>query len=304
MADEGATARLIEVDGHAIRVTHPDKVLYPSTGTTKAQVIGYFLRIAPHLVPLATGRPATRKRWVDGVGTAEAPGQSFFQHDLEATAPTWIHRGVQHHRERDDTYPLVDDAATLAWLAQMTTLEIHVPQWRFDVAGAPGRPDRLVVDLDPGEGTGLGECAGVAGLVREALGDLGLGAVPVTSGSKGIHVYAPLDGRWTSEEVDDLAHGMALSLAGAHPESVTATMHRADRVGRVMIDWSQNNAHKTTVVPYSLRGSLRPTVAMPRTWEEIEDPGLRQVGFDEVDDLLATRGDPAEVLAGGPGRRG
>lgn len=298
MGDERARADTVEVEvgGHRVRVTHPDKVLYPQTGTTKKQVIDYFLRVAPFLVPLAAGRPATRKRWVDGVGTPERPGDFFFQRNLDRSAPAWIHRGTEHHRERVDTYPLVDDAATLVWLAQMAVLEIHVPQWRFDSSGAPGAPDRLVVDLDPGEGAGLGQCAEVALLVRGVLEGLGLKCVPVTSGSKGIHVYAPLDGTRTSAQVDELAHQIARSLAAGHPDLVVSTMHKGDRVGRVMVDWSQNNEHKTTVVPYSLRGRFLPTVAMPRTWAELEEPDLRQVGIDEVAGLLEARGDPASIL--------
>lgn len=287
---------MVKVDGHTVRVTHPDKVLYPLTGTTKGQVIDHFLRVAPLLVPLAAGRPATRKRWVDGVGTPDDPGESFFQRHLDASAPDWVHRGVQHHKDSDATYPLIDDAATLVWLAQMATLEIHVPQWRFDSSGEPGAPDRMVFDLDPGEGVELQECATVARLVRAVLEDHDLESVPVTSGSKGIHVYAHLDGTSTSQEVEDLAHTIARSLEEDHPDQVVSTMDKEERAGRVFIDWSQNHAHKTTVVPYSLRGRFRPTVAMPRTWEELEGPDLHQVGIDEVAGLLDERGDAAKIL--------
>lgn len=296
MADEGVRARVVEVDGHEVRVTHPEKILYPLTGTTKGQVVDHCLRVAPHLVPLAAGRPATRKRWVDGVGTPEAPGESFFQRRLDDSAPAWVHRGVQHHRDHDAAYPLVDDAATLVWLAQMAALEIHVPQWRFDSSGAPGAPDRMVFDLDPGRGVGLHECATVALLVRTVLEDHDLESVPVTSGSKGIHVYARLDGTSTSQEAEDLAHTIARTLAAGHPDLVVSTMDKEERTGRVFIDWSQNHAHKTTVVPYSLRGRFHPTVAMPRTWEELEGPDLHQVGIDEVAGLLEGRGDPAKIL--------
>ncbi|MGD9607746.1 MAG: ATP-dependent DNA ligase, partial [Leucobacter sp.] len=141
----------MEVGGRRVRITNPDKVLYPSTGTTKADAIAYYRSIAPTMLPHCAGRPATRKRWPDGVG-ADGKGESFFQKDLGGSAPEWVRTGRIQHKDHVNTYPLVDDEATLVWLAQLAALEIHVPQWRFDAAGEPGRPDRLVFDLDPGEG--------------------------------------------------------------------------------------------------------------------------------------------------------
>src|SRR5699024_9835640 len=154
--------------------------------------------------------------------------------------------------------------------------EVHTPQWRFDDALAPAPPDRLVLDLDPGEGAGLPECARVAAWCREILTDMGLESYPVTSGSKGIHLYAPLDGSADSEEVDAVAHELARALETDHPEEVISTQTRAKRAGKVVVDWSQNNGSTTTVCPYSLRGRLRPTVAAQRTWEEAEDRALAQ----------------------------
>ncbi|MGH3705616.1 MAG: ATP-dependent DNA ligase, partial [Agromyces sp.] len=181
MAD--GVRQLVEVDGRRLRLTNLDKVMYPETGMTKGEVISYYAEIAAVMVPLVAGRPVTRKRWVHGVGTADAPEQPFFEKNLAEHAPDWVRRGIQHHSDGDKAYPIAGDRATLVWLAQQAALELHVPQWRFDAAGEPARPDRMVFDLDPGEGMGLAECAEVARLVRDLIAGMGLDAVPVTSGS-------------------------------------------------------------------------------------------------------------------------
>lgn len=291
----------VEIDGRRLRLSNLDKVLYPATGTTKGEVIDYYHRIAPVMVPQAMRRPATRKRWVDGVGTAESPGKAFFRKDLEDHAPDWIPRADIEHSDGVSTYPLVDETAVLVWLAQLAALEVHTPQWRFDADLEPARPDRMVLDLDPGEGAGLAECARAAAWCREILTDMGLESFPVTSGSKGIHLYAPLDGSASSEEVDQVAHELARALETDHPDEVVSTQSRSKRTGKVLVDWSQNNGKKTTVCPYSLRGRLRPTVAAPRTWEEIEDPALAHLEMAEVlerveggIDLLAPLGQDEE----------
>jgi bifunctional non-homologous end joining protein LigD len=272
----------IAVDGTTVTLGNPAKVLYPSTGTTKQDVALYYLQVAPVLIPWARDRPATRKRWVDGVGTDADPGKSFFQKNLDAGTPGWVLRRTMHHKDHDNSYPLVNDARTLVWLAQISALEIHVPQWTFGAGGTPQRPDRLVLDLDPGEGVGLAGCAAVALLARDCLDRHGLDSLPVTSGSKGVHLYAPLDGQATSEEVAALAHEVALSLEHDHPELVVSRMGRDLRRGKVFIDWSQNWPAKTTVVPYSLRGRFRPTVAAPRTWDEIVPGELAQLDYRQV----------------------
>ena len=282
----------VDVDGRRLRLTSLDKVMYPSTGMTKGEMIAYYAEIAPTMLPHVAGRPITRKRWVNGVGTPEHPEQAFFEKNLEEHAPEWIRRGVQHHTDGDKSYPIADSRATLVWLAQMGAIELHVPQWRFDPSGAPANPDRMVFDLDPGEGMGLVECAEVARLVRGILQHMGLEAVPVTSGSKGIHLYAALDGAQTSEQVSAVAHELAKALEADHPGLIVSSMRKTLRGGRVLIDWSQNNGKKTTIAPYSLRGRFRPTVAAPRTWEELDDPGLRHLEADEVVALVAERGDP------------
>ena len=286
----------VDIDGRRLRLSNLDKVLYPATGTTKGEVIDYYHRVAPVMVPQAMRRPATRKRWVDGVGTAESPGKVFFRKDLEDHAPDWIPRADIQHSDGVSTYPLVDEPAVLVWLAQLAALEVHTPQWRFDADLEPAHPDRMVLDLDPGERAGLAECARVAGWCREILTDMGLESFPVTSGSKGIHLYAPLDGSASSEEVDQVAHELARALETDHPEEVISTQSRSKRTGKVLVDWSQNNGKKTTVCPYSLRGRLRPTVAAPRTWEEIEDPALAHLEMAEVLERVEGGIDPLAPL--------
>lgn len=286
----------VEVDGRTLKVSNLEKVYFPSTGTTKGEVLDYYRRIAAVMIPQATRRPATRKRWVDGVGTAEHPGSVFFRKDLEDHAPDWVPRADIEHKDGTLTYPLVDETAVLVWLAQLAALEIHTPQWRFDEDLAPSNPDRLVLDLDPGEGVGLPECARVAQWCREILEDMGMESYPVTSGSKGIHLYEPLDGVTTAEEIARVTHELAKALEDDHPDHVVSDMKKSLRAGKVLVDWSQNNGHKTTVCPYSLRGRLRPTVAAPRTWEEIEDPELDQLEFEEVLQRIEDGTDPIAAL--------
>ncbi len=292
----------VEVDGHSVRFTHPEKIMYPETGTTKADVLDYYLRIAEVLVPQSAWRPATRKRWIGGVGTAKEPGKVFFRKDLEKGAPVWLPTGQMQHKKGINTYPLVNSAAALAWFAQMDALEIHVPQWRFDAAGNECNPDRLVIDLDPGPGVDLQGCAQIALKVRELFQEMGRESFPVTSGSKGIHLYVPLGGNLTSEDASGIAKRVATDLETQLPDRVVSMQKKALRDGRVLLDWSQNSSAKTTVCPYSLRGRQRPWVAAPRTWEEIEDPRLAQLTYQEVLERVAGGVDPIASLGWyGPG---
>lgn len=291
-----AGEQVVRVAGRRLRLSNLDKVLYPDTGTTKGEVIEYYTRIAPFLIPHVTGRPVTRKRWPDGVGTAEHPGASFFAKDLEAGAPEWVRRSPIEHSGGPKDYPLVGDVATLVYLAQVASLELHVPQWRFTPGGSRGNPDRLVLDLDPGPGVGLAECAEVARWCRDILGGMGWDAYPVTSGSKGIHLYAPLDGTQTSDQISAFAKELARAVEADHPDLVVSAMSKAARPGRVFIDWSQNNGAKTTIAPYSLRGRPHPTVAAPRTWAELDDPHLAHLTFTEVLDRVESDGDPLAAI--------
>ncbi|MGC5166705.1 ATP-dependent DNA ligase [Luteimicrobium sp. DT211] len=294
----GEQTEVVTVDGHDLRLTNLDKVLYPATGTTKRDVVEYYAAVAATMLPHVADRPVTRKRWPNGV--EEHP---FFQKDLAAGTPDWVQRRTIEHQHSTNTYPLANDAATLVWLGQIASLEVHVPQWQFGPRGGTHDPDRLVLDLDPGEGAGLPECVEVAHLAKEILDGMGLGTVPVTSGSKGIHLYAALDGRQTSAQVTSVAHELARALEADHPDLVVSDMKKALRGGKVLVDWSQNNGNKTTVAPYSLRGRSHPWVAAPRTWRELARSSaadLRQLDHTEVLARIKRRKDPMSDLT--PGR--
>jgi bifunctional non-homologous end joining protein LigD len=268
-----------------VRLTNPDKVLYPATGTTKAEVFDYYVNIAEVMIPHIAGRAVTRKRWPNGVEEA-----SFFEKQLASSAPDWLGRGTLVHKSGTTTYPIVDTVEGVAWLAQQASLEVHVPQWRF-VSDEQGPATRIVFDLDPGEGVTMRQLCEVAHEVKELMGDIGLTTYPLTSGSKGLHLYAPLEKPISSHGAVVLAKRVAQQLEKAMPKLVTSTMTKSLRTGKVFLDWSQNNASKTTIAPYSLRGREHPTVAAPRTWEEISDPDLRHLRFDEVLERVDKHGD-------------
>ncbi|MEW2017459.1 ATP-dependent DNA ligase [Rhodococcus sp. NPDC076796] len=280
----------LEIEGRKVSVTNLDKVLFPETGTTKSHIIEYYTTIAPAMLPHLTGRAVTRKRWPNGVDQS-----SFFEKNLAASAPDWLDRRSMQHSDRVVTYPLFSTAADLAWLGQQAAIEAHVPQWRFD-GTEPGPATRMVFDLDPGEDVDLARCAEVACEIRDLIGDIGMTAYPVTSGSKGIHLYVPLEKPLSTSGASTVAKRVATLLEERSPDRVTATMAKAKRTGRVFVDWSQNNGKKTTVAPYSLRGRTLPTVAAPRTWDELENPGLQQLRFEEVLERYADVGDPLADL--------
>ena len=296
-----AAKERVRVAGRELTLTNLDKIIYPETGTTKADVLAYYAAVGHVLIPAAADRPATRKRWVNGVGTAEKPGEVFFQKNLEDSAPGWLPRAAITHKDRTIYYPMVNDPATLAWFGQINSLEVHVPQWQVDSHGNQLNPDRLVLDLDPGEGAGLEECVEVALLARSILQDVGMDPVPVTSGSKGIHLYAALDRSQSSEQISAFARELARALEADHPDLAVSDMKKTLRQGKVLVDWSQNNAAKTTIVPYSLRGRPTPMVAAPRTWEEISSPGLTHLDYKAVMQRVQEGRDPfaAVVDAGG-----
>ena len=291
-----AGGTVVTVEGHRITLTNLDKVMYPETGTTKADVLDYYSRVTEALIPHIRDRPVTRKRWVHGVGTADDPGQSFFQKNLDEHAPEWITRRTIEHSDHANDYPVVNDRATITWLTQIAALELHVPQWRFSRTGKRQNPDRLVFDFDPGDGVGLPECAEAARLTRDILTGMGLSPMPVTSGSTGIHLYAGLDGTQTAEQVSAVAHELARALEADHPDLVVSDMKKSLRVGKVLLDWSQNNGNKTTIAPYSLRGRLRPMVAAPRTWRELGSSKLAQLDFRQVLDRLSKKPDPLAAI--------
>ncbi len=290
--------------GRELTLTNLDKIIYPETGTTKADVLAYYAAVAHVLIPAAASRPATRKRWVNGVGTAAEPGEVFFQKNLEDSAPGWLPRAAITHKDRTIYYPMVNDPATLTWFGQINSLEIHVPQWKVDSHGKQLNPDRLVLDLDPGDGAGLEECVEVAFLARAILQDVGLDPIPVTSGSKGIHLYAGLDGAQTSDQISDFAHELARALEADHPDLAVSDMKKTLRKGKVLVDWSQNSAAKTTIVPYSLRGRPTPMVAAPRTWRDLSSPNLEHLDYKAVMRRVKAGKDPFAAVATGTGHPG
>ncbi|MGB1224880.1 MAG: ATP-dependent DNA ligase, partial [Mycobacterium sp.] len=286
-----------------VTLTNPDKVLYPAAGTTKAAVFDYYINVAEAMLPHIAGRPVTRKRWPNGVAAA-----SFFEKQLASSAPGWLDRGTITHKSGTTTYPVIDTVEGLAWIAQQAALEVHVPQWRFldrggrtgegRDSGAVGPATRIVFDLDPGDGVTMVQLCRVAFEVRDLMTSIGLPTFPLTSGSKGLHLYVPLQNPISSPGASVLAKRVAEQLEQAMPEQVTAKMTRSLRAGRVFVDWSQNNGSKTTIAPYSLRGREYPTVAAPRTWDELDDPGLRHLTFGEVLDRLERDGDLLAELDG------
>lgn len=287
MADSRGTTTRVEVAGRTMRLTSLDKVMYPATETTKGEVLSYYARAGETVLAHLAGRPVTRVRFPHGV-----EDMSFFEKNLPSGAPSWLPRV----EISDVTYPLVEDLAQLTYLVNLNSIELHVPQWQVDEDGKPLNPDRLVIDLDPGKPAGLHECARVALLLRERLGGLGLDLHPVTSGSKGMQLYARLGGDLTSDQVRDLAQQLAQEMTQKHPDLVLWKMTKTLRPGKVFIDWSQNVAAKTTVCPYSMRGREDPWVAAPRTWDEVEagaqDAGaLAQLDVEQVLERLESDGD-------------
>lgn len=278
----------VEVAGRRLRLTSLDKVMYPSTETTKGEVLSYYAQVAPLMLPHLAGRPVTRVRYPHGAQDQ----MFFFEKNLPSGAPSWLPRMPVD----DVVYPLVTDLADLTYLVNLNSLELHVPQWTLTDEGERGNPDRLVIDLDPGKPAGLHECAQVALLVRERLAALGLELYPVTSGSKGMQLYAALGGDLTSDQVRDLVMQLAQELTKKHPDLILWKMTKSLRPGKIFLDWSQNVAAKTTISPYSLRGRELPCVAAPRTWDEVErgaaEPdSLHQLMFDEVLERIARDGD-------------
>ncbi|PZS20843.1 MAG: ATP-dependent DNA ligase [Pseudonocardiales bacterium] len=258
----------VEVEGRQLTLSNLDKVLYPSTGFTKGEVIDYYTRIAPVLLPHLADRPLTVKRYPNGVD-----GSFFFEKNASRGTPPWVRTvtlpvpGSTKNRDTID-YIVVEELAALVWLANLAALELHVPQWRVSRRGRKPRTDLIVFDLDPGAPATIVECSEVALALRELLTADGLAPVAKTSGSKGMQVSAPV----TVGDMDlpsGYAKARAEQLEAEHPELVVSRMTKSLRSGKVFVDWSQNSPAKTTVAPYSLRAREEPTVSSPVTWDEV-----------------------------------
>ena len=256
----------VEVDGRTLTLSNLDKVLYPAAGFTKAQVIDYYLHVAPVMLPHIASRAVTIKRYPEGVDAS-----FFYQKNAPAHRPDWVPTaklaspGSTKSRETIE-YLLGGDLPTLIWAANLAALELHTPMWRYPHLG---EPDLLVFDLDPGPPATIVECCVVALHLRPLLTELGLTPVAKTSGGKGLQLYAAV-ADVTSQETSDLAKELAERLEEEQPKLIVSRMTKALRPGKVLIDWSQNNAAKTTVAPYSLRARPQPTVSTPVSWDEVE----------------------------------
>jgi bifunctional non-homologous end joining protein LigD len=288
---------LVHVDGRELELSNLDKVLYPEAGFTKGEVIDYYTRISPLLLPHLRDRALTRIRYPNGVAA-----KGFFEKNAPGGTPDWVRQerlpapGSTKNREMLD-YIVADDLPTLVWLANLAALELHTPQWKV---GSDG-PDMLVVDLDPGPPAGIKECCQVAVMMRERLAADGIDAYPKTSGKKGMQLACPIAGKQSSDEVSDYAHRIAAELERDAPKLIVSRMAKQLRPSKVFIDWSQNSASKTTVTPYSLRAQPTPTVSAPLTWEEVESgevvPAKLTAGVvldraEELGDLLSGLCDP------------
>jgi bifunctional non-homologous end joining protein LigD len=285
---------VIDVQGKNLKLSNLEKVLYPAAGFTKKDVIDYYVRIAPALIPHLAGRALTRKRYPDGV-----EGEPFFEKNAPMHKPEWVKTAPiwSGRNRRTVHYILADDLATLVWLANLAALELHPS---LALAEDITCPTEMVFDLDPGPPANIVQCCQVGLWLREIFEHFELQSFPKTSGSKGLQIYVPLNTQTTYEATKMFSHALAQLLEHDHKELVLSEMSRQARTGKVFVDWSQNDEHKTTVAVYSLRARERPTVSTPVKWEEVEralkkkDPGLlvfeagQVVGrFEKMGDLFA-----------------
>jgi bifunctional non-homologous end joining protein LigD len=277
------TSVQVEVEGRALRLSNLDKVLYPAAGTTKAEVLDYYARIAPVLLPHLADRPVTLRRFPDGVD-----GGSFYEKNCPKHRPDWVgtHPVTSDEGSTID-FCRLDSVAALTWVANLAALELHTSMARADDSHTP---TMVVFDLDPGAPAAILECAEVALWIREVLDGLGLTTVVKTSGSKGLQLYLPLNTPTTYEATSGFSRSVAQLLEREDPARVVSVQRKDRRTGRVLVDWSQNSWHKTTACVYSLRARERPTVSTPVTWDEVQD------AVDAQDATLLTF-EAGEVLA-------
>ncbi|MBZ5570508.1 MAG: non-homologous end-joining DNA ligase [Acidobacteriia bacterium] len=259
-----AKPQIVEIDGKHLSLTNLDKVLYPLAGFTKGQVIDYYARIAPVLVPHLAGRPLTLKRYPEGVDK-----EYFFEKNATKHRPDWVKTAPvwSEHNRRNIHYLLANDLPTLVWIANLAGLELH-PSLSF--ARDIPRPTMMVFDLDPGPPANIVQCCQVGLWLREIFEHFGLQSFPKTSGSKGLQIYVPLNTPISYDVTKTFANALARLLEHDHKELVVSDMKKELRLGKVLVDWSQNDEHKTTISVYSLRARERPTVSTPVTWEEVE----------------------------------
>ena len=259
-----SNATVVEVDGRKLSLSNLEKILYPVTGFTKGQVIDYYVRIAPVLLPHFANRPLTRKRYPEGVDQ-----EFFYEKNAPTHKPDWVKTVAvwSEGNRRNVNYVLANDLPTLVWLANLASLELHPS---LSLAKDILFPTMMVFDLDPGPPADIVQCAQVGIWLREIFQHFGLQSFPKTSGSKGLQIYVPLNTPTTYEATKPFANALARLLETDHRELVVSDMKKALRVGKVLVDWSQNDEHKTTIGVYSLRAREHPTVSTPVKWEEVE----------------------------------
>src|ERR1700726_560840 len=258
------TDSTVEIQGRHLKLSNLEKVLYPATGFSKQQVIDYYARIAPAILPHLVGRALTRKRYPDGVD-----GEPFYEKNAPKYRPEWVKTAPiwSEGNRRTVDYVLANDLATLVWLANLAALELHPS---LALAKDITCPTEMVFDLDPGPPANIVQCCQVGLWLREIFEHFGLKSFPKTSGSKGLQLYVPLNTPTTYDATKTFAHALAQLLEHEHPEMVVSDMKKTLRAGKVFVDWSQNDEHKTTVAVYSLRAREHPTVSTPVTWEDVE----------------------------------
>jgi bifunctional non-homologous end joining protein LigD len=259
----------IEIEGRQLALSNLEKVLYPAVGFTKAQLIDYYARIAPVLLPHLRGRPLTMKRYPEGVGKF-----FFYEKNCPKHRPEWVQTAKvwSHGNNRWMDYCMVQDVPTLVWAANLADIELHTS---LSLAKKIEQPTMIVFDLDPGPPADIVQCCEVGMWVREIFAQLGLKAFAKTSGSKGLQVYVPLNTPTRYDQTKPFAHELARLLQRAYPDRIVSDMKKSLRAGKIFVDWSQNDQHKTTVCVYSLRAKDRPTASTPVTWEEVERCGKK-----------------------------
>ena len=255
---------VIEIEGKTLKLSNLDKVLYPAVGFTKGQVIDYFVRIAPILLPHLKDRPLTLKRYPEGVD-----GMFFYEKNCPKHRPEWVKTAPIYSHGRKDyiQFCLAQDLPTLVWAANLADLELHTS---LSYAAKIERPTMMVFDLDPGPPADIVLCCQVAFWLKDIFDRFKLQSFAKTSGSKGLQIYVPLNTPVTYDETKSFSHALARLLEQEHPDLVVSDMKKALRVGKVFVDWSQNDEHKTTINVYSLRAKERPTVSTPVSWDEVE----------------------------------
>ncbi len=275
---------IVEVQGRKLKLTNLEKVLYPATGFTKGQVLDFYVRVAPALVPHLAGRALTMKRYPEGVDQ-----EYFFEKNAPMHRPDWVKTAPiwSESNHRTIHFILANDLPTLVWIANLASIELHPS---LSVAADIRTPTMIVFDLDPGPPANIVQCAQVGLWVRAIFDHFGLQSFPKTSGSKGLQIYVPLNTKTSYEQTKAFAHAIARLLEQEHPELVVSDMKKAVRTNKVFVDWSQNDQHKTTISVYSLRAREHPTVSTPVTWDEVEQTLKKKdagrLGF-EAKDVLA-----------------